>query len=144
MMENEAKEWLRAISATQNESNHTSSLEVRKEALYIAIQALEENRQYRAIGTIEEFKAFKLGRLGNKGFITIGQTIEEFKQEIRAKAIDEFAEKITLEISESIIWDMLATMSKNGSLSDTSDKIVDYVIDTAKRIAEQMKGEQNE
>lgn len=61
-------------------------------------------------------------------------------EEIKAKAIDEFAEKITLEISESIIWDMLATMNKNGSLSDTSDKIVDYVIDTAKRIAEQLKG----
>lgn len=60
-------------------------------------------------------------------------------QEIRAKAIDEFAEKLSLEISESIIWDMLATMSKNGSLSDTSDKIVDYVIDTSKKVAEQMK-----
>ena len=44
-------------------------------------------------------------------------------------------------ISESIIWDMLATMNRNSSLSDTSDKIVDYVIDTAKRVAEQLKGE---
>jgi hypothetical protein len=35
---------------------------------------------------------------------------------------------------------MLATMSKNGSLSDTSDKIVDYVIETSKKIANQMKG----
>ena len=60
--------------------------------------------------------------------------------EIYNKAIDDFAEKIALEISESIIWDMLATMSKNGSLSDTSDKIVDYVVDTATKIAEQLKG----
>ena len=59
MSENEAKEWLRAISATQNESNHTGSLEVRKEALYIAIQALSEIQQYRAIGTVEEFKDLK-------------------------------------------------------------------------------------
>ena len=67
------------------------------------------------------------------------------EQEIRAKAIDEFAEKLSLEISESIIWDMLATMSKNGSLSDTPDKIVDYIIDTSKKIAEQMKaGVKNE
>ena len=57
------------------------------------------------------------------------------------KAVDEFTEKISLEISESIIWDMLATMNRNSSLSDTSDKIVDYVIDTAKRVAEQLKGE---
>lgn len=64
---------------------------------------------------------------------------DRFEKEIRAKAIDEFAEKLSLEISESIIWDMLATMSKNGSLSDTSDKIVDYIIDTSKKIAEQMK-----
>ena len=64
----------------------------------------------------------------------------EKEKEIRAKAIDEFAERLSLEISESIIWDMLATMSKNGSLSDTSDRIVDYVIDTAKKIAEEMRG----
>ena len=42
MTENEAKDWIRAISATQSESNHTSSLEIRKEALYMAIQALEK------------------------------------------------------------------------------------------------------
>ena len=35
---------------------------------------------------------------------------------------------------------MLATMSKNGSLSDTSDKIVDYVVDTATKIADRLKG----
>lgn len=61
------------------------------------------------------------------------------EQKIRAKVIDEFCEKLSLEISESIIWDMLATMSENSSLSDTSDKIVDYVIDTSKKIAEQLK-----
>lgn len=59
MTESEAKDWLRAISATQSESNHTSSLEIRKEALYMAIQALEEIQQYRAIGTVEEFKELK-------------------------------------------------------------------------------------
>lgn len=64
---------------------------------------------------------------------------DRFEKEIRAKAIDEFAEKLSLEVSESIIWDMLATMSKNSSLSDTSDEIVDYVINTANEIAEQLK-----
>lgn len=71
--------------------------------------------------------------------------INSHEQKIRAKAIDEFAEKLSLEVSESIIWGMLATMSKNSSLSDTSDEIVDYVIDTSKKIAEQLKaGDNNE
>ena len=59
MTENEAIEWIRAISVTQKESNHTSSLQIRKEALYMAIQALEKIQAYREIGTIEEFKALK-------------------------------------------------------------------------------------
>lgn len=66
--------------------------------------------------------------------------IKKAKRTARNKAIDEFAETIELEISESIIWDMLATMNKNSSLSDTSDKIFDYVVDSAKKIAEQLKG----
>lgn len=60
MTENKAIEWLRAISATQNQSSHSASLSDRKEALYMAIQALEEIRQYRAIGTVEEIKANKI------------------------------------------------------------------------------------
>ena len=69
------------------------------EAKVKAIQALEEIQQYRAIGTVEEFKAFKLGRLGNKGFITIGQTMEEYAQEIREKVIDE-----CIKIIEETVW----------------------------------------
>ena len=64
----------------------------------------------------------------------------EHDAEIRAKAIDEFAERMSLEISESIIWGMLFDNRDNSSY-DTADKIVDYVIDTAKKIAEQMKGD---
>lgn len=60
--------------------------------------------------------------------------------EIRNKAIDEFAEKIELGISESVIWDTLANANKNSSLSDTSDRIFDYVVETIKDLAEQMKG----
>lgn len=54
MSEQEAIEWLKAISATQKESIHMNSLLNRKEALHMAIQALEEIQQYRAIGTVEE------------------------------------------------------------------------------------------
>ena len=61
------------------------------------------------------------------------------------KAIDDFVENISLEISESIIWGTLVNSHKDNSFNDTSDKIVDYVINTANEIAEQLKvGEQNE
>lgn len=62
MSEKEAIEWLKAISATQKESIHTSSLLNRKEALHIAIQTLEEIQQYRAIGTVDELKDAILAR----------------------------------------------------------------------------------
>ena len=61
------------------------------------------------------------------------------------KAIDDFVENISLEISESLIWGMIADCFKYKNLNDTSDKIVDYVINTANEIAEQLKvGEQDE
>lgn len=59
-------------------------------------------------------------------------------------AVDEFAEKIALEISESIIWGMLVNCDKDKDFNETSDKIFDYVIDTVKKVAEQMKGGKNE
>lgn len=68
--------------------------------------------------------------------------MEEHDKEIRAKAIDEFAEKITLEISKNFILSMLANYENYGKISD---KIVYYVIETSKKIAEQMKaGGKNE
>ena len=57
----------------------------------------------------------------------------------RNKAIDDFVKNISLEISESIIWGMLVNSHKDNSFNDTSDKIVDYVINTANEIAEQLK-----
>ena len=59
--------------------------------------------------------------------------------EIRAKAIDDFVENISLEMSESLIWGMIADCFKYKNMSDTSDKIVDYIIETSKKIAEQLK-----
>lgn len=61
--------------------------------------------------------------------------------DIRAMAIDEFLEKISLEISESIIWDMVVTAHRNGNCSETSDEIVEYVLDTVREVAEQLKEE---
>ena len=81
---------------------------------------------------LEELKAIKeKGRYvqGNKAGQKIGYN----------KAIDDFVENISLEISESIIWGTLVNSHKDNSFNDTSDKIVDYVINTANEIAEQMK-----
>ena len=55
------------------------------------------------------------------------------------KAIDDFVENISLKISESIIWGMLVNSHKDNSFNDTSDKIVDYVINAANEIAEHLK-----
>ena len=55
------------------------------------------------------------------------------------KAVDDFAEKIKENISESLIWGMIADCFKYKNMNDTSDKIVDYVINTANEIAEQLK-----
>lgn len=41
----QAIEWLKAISATQNESIHKNSLSERKEALYMAIKELEKQKE---------------------------------------------------------------------------------------------------
>lgn len=82
---------------------------------------------------LEELKEYKLKEfqchLAREEGVTIGYE----------KAIDDFARKFTLEISESIIWGMLVDSHKDNSFQDTADKIVDYVIDTAKNIAEQLK-----
>lgn len=104
------------------------------EFVRMAIQALKEIQQYRAIGTIDEFKALKeeveLYRNLDKTNFSDGYN----------RAVDEFAGRMSLEISESIIWGMLVNSDKDNSFNDTSDKIVDYVIDTAKKIAEEMRG----
>lgn len=42
MTNQEAIKWIKAINATQNDSIHKNSLSERKEALHLAIQALEK------------------------------------------------------------------------------------------------------
>lgn len=49
MTENEAVKWIKAISATQSGSMHKNSLSERKEALHMAIVAIEGIQQYRVI-----------------------------------------------------------------------------------------------
>lgn len=60
-------------------------------AMATAIKALEEIKQYRAIGTIEEFKALKEKE---ERFDRNIRMFNEIGLEIRAKAIDEFAHQL--------------------------------------------------
>lgn len=53
------------------------------------------------------------------------------------KAVDEFAECLSLGISESLIWGMLPVDCKEG----VSDEIVEYVLNAIKVVAEQLKEE---
>ena len=81
-------------------------------------------------------------RIDVENMDSIKDKIEELSKYAESqynKAIDDFAENISLKISESIIWGMLVNSHKDNSFNDTSDKIVDYVINTANEIAEQLK-----
>lgn len=101
------------------------------EALNMVISAVKKSQAYETIGTIEEFKAFKLGRLGNKGFISIGQTMEEYAQEIRAKAIDEFLHNAEVKIYDKILQNQ-ARLEFASGLS-VANRMLD-------EIAEMLKG----
>ena len=87
---------------------------------------------------LEELKSYRAS-------VFSGDMTQKMLKEEYNKAIDDFVENISLEISESIIWGMLVNSHKDNSFNDTSDKIVDYVIDIIKEVAEQLKvGGENE
>ena len=83
---------------------------------------LEELKAYREIGTVEECKNSVLDI-----------------QKAYNKAIDDFAENISLKISDSFIWGKIADCFKSKNINDTSDEIIVYVINIANEIAEQLK-----
>lgn len=95
MTENEAIKELKYIKRRCDDEGRYKDCA----ALEKAIKALEEIQQYRAIGTIEEFKALKEKEerfdRNIKMFNSIGL-------EIRAKAIDEFAERLCSKIKAEI------------------------------------------
>lgn len=59
MTENEARQVIECIEEKLNDNSLVFYTKVEQKALDMAIQALEELQQYRAIGTIEEFNALK-------------------------------------------------------------------------------------
>ena len=71
----------------------------RKEKAETIINGFEELEQYREIGTLEECRAAvekqkEIKSTNTCGFMTIGKTVEQFEQEIRYKAIDDFSHEI--------------------------------------------------
>ena len=59
MTENEARQVIECIGEKLNDNSLVFYTKVEQKALDMAIQAIEEIQKYRAIGTIEEFKALK-------------------------------------------------------------------------------------
>lgn len=55
---------------------------------------------------------------------------------IKKRVAREFAEKLILNISESLIWNMLVNM--NSNYSDTADNIVDYFCDSINDLLKEM------
>lgn len=107
----------------EKEHKKTSLMSKKKEELVKEVSRLEHN-----VNVLNE-------RLNVQA-----SAIKQYEQESRNKAIDEFVSLLSIRISEVVIWDMLITMNKNSSLSDTSDEIVDYVIDVANKLAQRLKG----
>ena len=89
-----------------------------KEALAIAIKALSEIQQYRAIGTVSEFRELK-----------------EKATAIRANAIDEFLERLCTVCCGESMGVIFGNRVKADMLT------VDGVCEIAYEIAEAMKGE---
>ena len=71
---------------------------------------------------LEELKILKL--LKNCSFMTIGKTVEQFEQEIRCKAIDDFLEKIQ--------WEYLNSCG-------IEQKEIEFLIAVSSQVAENLK-----
>jgi hypothetical protein len=159
MTENKAKKNLEFLERCYRVSKKGSALHevliefVTLEDLVEAIQALEEIQQYRAIGlTPELIEAMqgedmpnslksKLSSLRYKRLLTDEEYKELIKKldghdrEIRAKAIDEFAEKVCDRVSE---WSERCTFPKGVTCDILT---LDCVTDVVFEIAEEMKGD---
>ena len=81
---------------------------------------------------LEELKNLKPSK---KGFITIGQTIEDFEKEIRAKAINEFAERLKSDEFQKYDLDMVFETSRDLSYSNCVNAFCEYV----DKITEELK-----
>lgn len=119
-------------------------------------QDKRELEQYRAIGTVEEFKALKEQNAElHCEFQSINATMDLFEKEIKVKVIDEFAERL----KERIVGMQMAELqgedicpcAENGKECPYINQDIgcqycarEHTIKEIDEIAEQMKGKQNE
>ena len=98
MTESESIRLLQNIIHVSDNSDECNNVEIdafHQDAIELAIQALEEIQQHRAIGTVEEFKELKEIRGNCKD--CAGCTVWKCDcSNIRAKAIDDFLQKLNL------------------------------------------------
>ena len=131
---------MRLFMEINDKQNDNKFLEDDYMANEMAIKALEEIQQYRAIGTVEELQALKerndwrdmeMYGLGyNQGTIDRADELQKCREQGYKKAIDEFAERI-----------------KQGDVIEYMGSYVSYeaIASFIDEIAEQMKeGEKNE
>lgn len=97
MTENEAIEWLKHTRAYQHKCDNCEYIDINgacneecKDFYDLAIQALEEIQQYRAIGTVEELKTLKENNLTALEMADLWCVLEDLKRYSAIGTIDEF------------------------------------------------------
>lgn len=94
MTENEAKEYIRSRicneKGIQRFCRDNCMYGEGKCAFQIAIKALEEIQQYRAIGTVEELEAMKKGTLSAMELVDIWCVLEDLKKYSAIGTVEEF------------------------------------------------------
>ena len=128
MTKNEAKQWLKHTRAYQYKCDNCEYIDIKgacneecKDFYDMAIQALEEIQQYRAIGTVEEFKALKENQ-----FFNFDSPVVRIDKKSYDKAIDDLCNEFHKDWEEQSENDM-----------EDCIKWYDWLIASAK----QLKGE---
>ena len=111
-------------------NNHKLNLTLKERSPYYGLDCLRIADDNKNLAEwLEELKAYR----ANEGMS------ENAYRCVYNKAVDDFAEKFLLELSESVIWSMLVNCHKDNNFNDTADKIVNYVADEVRNTAEQLK-----
>ena len=102
MTEIECIDVLKNLAFLSTEQEHEKC----EKAIEVAIQALEEIQQYRAIGTVEEIKN-AYGRGYNQGSIDRAEELQKCREYGYNKAIEEFKHKLlSCEVKDEL-WMMI-------------------------------------
>jgi hypothetical protein len=101
MTENEAIKGLETLKYQCKHNGECGTCNVCCSAIPLAIQAIEEIKQYRAIGTVEELEAMKKGTLSAMELVDIWCVLEDLKKYSAIGTIEEFkALKVTQKMIE--------------------------------------------